>query len=66
MAALSAMLRIAFFDRGTTRVRRYVVRTPVEESVTLRHEQVTIERRRPIAPGTPGVPEGAFEEVLSL
>lgn len=49
-------------DRGTTRVRRYVVRTPVEESVTLRNEQVTIERRRPVAPGTPGVPEGAFEE----
>jgi uncharacterized protein (TIGR02271 family) len=49
-------------DRGTTRVRRYVVRTPVDESVTLRNEQVTIERRRPVAPGTPGVPEGAFEE----
>jgi uncharacterized protein (TIGR02271 family) len=49
-------------DRGTTRVRRYVVRRPVEESVTLRDEQVTIERRRPVAPGTPGVPEGAFEE----
>jgi uncharacterized protein (TIGR02271 family) len=49
-------------DRGTTRLRRYVIRTPVEESVTLREEQVTIERRRPVAPGTPGVPEGAFEE----
>lgn len=49
-------------DRGTTRLRRYVVRTPVEEAVTLREEQVTIERRRPVAPGTPGVPEGAFEE----
>lgn len=49
-------------ERGTTRLRRYVVRTPVEETVTLREEQVTIERRRPVAPGTPGVPEGAFEE----
>lgn len=49
-------------DRGTTRIRRYVVRTPVEETVTLREEQVTIERRHPVAPGTPGVPEGAFEE----
>lgn len=49
-------------DRGATRVRRYVIRRPVEESVTLRNEQVTIERCRPVAPGTPGVPEGAFEE----
>lgn len=48
-------------DRGTTRVRRYVVRTPVEQPVTLRDEQVTIERRRPLAPGEPA-PEGAFEE----
>jgi uncharacterized protein (TIGR02271 family) len=48
-------------DRGTTRVRRYVVETPVEENVTLRGERVTVERRQPIettaAPGT-----GAFEE----
>jgi uncharacterized protein (TIGR02271 family) len=49
-------------ERGTTRLRRFVVQTPVEEAVTLREEQVTIERRRPVAPGTPGVPEGAFEE----
>jgi len=49
-------------DRGTTRVRRYVVRTPVEQQVNLRDETVTMERRRPVAPGTPGVPEGAFEE----
>jgi uncharacterized protein (TIGR02271 family) len=49
-------------ERGTTRLRRYVVQIPVEEAVTLREEQVTIERRRPVAPGTPGVPEGAFEE----
>lgn len=48
-------------DRGTTRVRRYVVEKPVEENVTLRGERVTVERRQPIettaAPGT-----GAFEE----
>jgi len=38
-------------NRGTTRIRRFVVETPVEEAVTLRSEQVSIERR-PVAPGT--------------
>jgi len=48
-------------DRGTTRIRRYVVETPVEQDVTLRGERVTVERRRPIeATNAPGV--GAFEE----
>ncbi|EWY37150.1 hypothetical protein N825_21420 [Skermanella stibiiresistens SB22] len=32
-------------NRGTTRVRRFVVETPVEESVALRDETVTVERR---------------------
>jgi len=41
-------------DRGTTRVRRFVVETPVEEQVSLRDESVSVERRpvtddRPIA-----------------
>ena len=49
-------------DRGTTRIRRYVVRKPVEESVTLRDETVSVERRRPVTPGEAGVPAGAFEE----
>jgi stress response protein YsnF len=49
-------------DRGTARVRRYVVRKLVEEPVTLRDEQVTIERRRPVAGSAQGAPEGAFEE----
>jgi uncharacterized protein (TIGR02271 family) len=35
-------------DRGTTRVRRYVVEKPVEQNVTLHGERVTIERRRPV------------------
>jgi uncharacterized protein (TIGR02271 family) len=35
---------------GTTRIRRYVVETPVEEQVTLRTENVTMERR-PITDG---------------
>ncbi len=37
-------------NRGTTRIRRYVVETPVEEQVALRDETVSIERR-PVAEG---------------
>jgi uncharacterized protein (TIGR02271 family) len=48
-------------DRGTTRIRRFVVEKPVEQDVTLRGERVTVERRTPIAAeGAPGA--GAFEE----
>jgi uncharacterized protein (TIGR02271 family) len=47
-------------DRGTTRVRRYVVEKPVEENVTLRGERVTIERRHPIEGAAAS--GGAFEE----
>jgi uncharacterized protein (TIGR02271 family) len=46
-------------DRGTTRVRRYVVEQPVEREVTLQGERVTIERRRP-AGTSPG--SGEFQE----
>jgi hypothetical protein len=45
-------------DRGTTSIRRYVVRKPVEESVTLRDETVSVERRRPVTAGEAGVPAG--------
>ena len=38
-------------NRGTTRIRRFVVETPVEEAVTLHSERVSVERR-PVAPGT--------------
>ncbi len=48
-------------DVGTTRIRRYVVEKPVEETVALHGERVTVERRQPLetmaAPGA-----GAFEE----
>ena len=37
-------------NRGTTRIRRYVVETPVEEQVNLRDETVTIERH-PVTDG---------------
>jgi uncharacterized protein (TIGR02271 family) len=36
-------------NTGTTRIRRYVVETPVEQSVSLMRERVVIERRRPAA-----------------
>ena len=45
---------------NTTRIRRYVVETPVERQVNLRDETVEIERRRPVEGSTPGA--GAFEE----
>ncbi len=38
-------------NRGTTRVRRFVVETPVEEAVTLHSERVSVERR-PVASGS--------------
>jgi uncharacterized protein (TIGR02271 family) len=38
-------------NRGTTRIRRFVVETPVEEAVTLHSEHVSVERR-PVADGT--------------
>jgi uncharacterized protein (TIGR02271 family) len=47
-------------DRGTTRVRRYVVEKPVEQNVTLQSERVTVERRQPIETAAPGA--AAFEE----
>ena len=37
-------------NRGTTRIRRFVVETPVEEQVRLREEHVSIERR-PVTDG---------------
>ena len=36
-------------NTGTTRIRRYVVEAPVEQSVSLMRERVVIERRRPVA-----------------
>ncbi len=45
--------------RGNVRVRSYVVETPVSEQVSLREENVSIERR-PVTGGT--IPEDAFRE----
>ena len=35
-------------NRGTARVHRYVVETPVERQVSLQSERVVVERRRPV------------------
>src|SRR5689334_9505160 len=35
-------------NRGTARIHRYVVETPVEQQVTLQSERVVVERRRPV------------------
>ena len=47
-------------NRGSTRIRRYVVETPVEENVTLHSERVSIERR-PVS-GDARVTDGSFTE----
>lgn len=39
-------------NRGGTRIRRYVVETPVQENVTLHDEKVTL-NRRPVTDGRP-------------
>ncbi len=39
-------------NRGGTRIRRFVVETPVEQSVSLHSEKVTLERR-PVTDGRP-------------
>lgn len=43
-------------DRGTTRVRRFVVETPVEQNVTLHSERVSIERR-PVSGSVSATPD---------
>jgi uncharacterized protein (TIGR02271 family) len=48
-------------DRGTTRLRRYVVERPVEEQISLRNETVSI-TRRPGMGASAAVPADAFTE----
>ena len=47
-------------NRGTTRVHRYVVETPVEQEVSLTEERVVVERRKP---ATDAVTGETFTEV---
>ncbi|SMH37914.1 YsnF/AvaK domain-containing protein [Azospirillum agricola] len=48
-------------ERGSIRVRSYVVETPVEEQVRLRDETVTVERR-PVTREVGDIPADAFRE----
>jgi uncharacterized protein (TIGR02271 family) len=49
-------------NRGTTRIRRFVVEAPVEEAVTLHSEHVSVDRR-PVAAGTK-VADTAFTDQI--
>ena len=51
-------------NRGGTRIRRYVVETPVEQQVTLRDEKVTLERH-PVTDGRPAT-DSFSEKVIEV
>ena len=52
-------------NRGGTRVRRYVVETPVQESVSLHEEKVTLERR-PVTDGRPVTDADFTDKTIEL
>ena len=52
-------------NRGGTRIRRYVVETPVEESVSLHSEKVILERH-PVTDGRPVVDASFGEKVIEM
>ena len=52
-------------DRGTTRVRRYVVERPVEEQIRLRDETVTM-FRRPVSAGTAVCADAFTDRTISM
>ena len=52
-------------NRGTTRIRRYVVETPVEEQVTLHQETVSVERR-PVTDGRPVTDVDFSDKVIEM
>lgn len=52
-------------NRGSTRVRRYVIETPVEETVTLRDETASVERR-PVAEGRPVTDADFSDKVVEV
>ena len=52
-------------NRGTTRVRRFVVETPIEEQVSLRDETVTIERR-PVTDLRPATNADFTDKVMEM
>ncbi len=52
-------------NRGTTRIRRYVVETPVEEQVTLHSEKVMVDRR-PVTGSHPATEADFSERTLEM
>ncbi len=52
-------------NRGTTRIRRYVVETPVEEQVRLHSEKVVVERR-PVTDARPGSTVDFSDKTLAM
>jgi uncharacterized protein (TIGR02271 family) len=52
-------------NRGTTRVRRFVVETPVEEHVSLRDETVSVERR-PVTDARPVTNADFTDKVIEV
>jgi uncharacterized protein (TIGR02271 family) len=52
-------------NRGTTRVRRFVVETPIEEQVALRDETVSIERR-PVTDARPVTNADFSDKVIEM
>ena len=52
-------------NRGSTRIRKYVIETPVEENVTLHDEKVTIQRR-PITAGDAVTNADFSEKVIEM
>jgi uncharacterized protein (TIGR02271 family) len=52
-------------NRGTTRIRRYVVETPVEQQVTLQTEKVTVDRR-PVSDGRPVTGADFTDKVVEM
>ncbi len=52
-------------NRGTTRVRRYVVETPVEREVALHDERISVERR-PVTAGRPAGDTGFSDRTVEM
>ena len=52
-------------NQGTTRVRRFVVETPVQEQVRLHEERVTVDRR-PVADGRPASAADFSDKVIEV
>jgi uncharacterized protein (TIGR02271 family) len=52
-------------NRGTTRIRRYVVETPVSEDVSLHRETVSVERR-PVSGATTLAPDAFTDRTVEM